>query len=334
MDDIYFAFRTPELLSSKYFVHPETKSLLKPDVIILGKALAAGYPLSAVVGKDGFLNSYDKKYLLQVNKTVGTLAAWHGGIVASNIFLEILQDKGGVLDVVAKEQFNMLVKKCDGFTSSINEKFANSDLPVRLRNFSNTFSVDYLSKSLYNSRYPQYLLAEGMFLGNYSTGKFNLNADVTEHDWEKLEEMFVSAAIKMQRDGYFEPMCGTAKTKMYLSLMGRFAKNYVKLYYNQIMMDKHIDIEVSHNHPVNKCGHFWSSVGMIMFAYPLLFWYGKPLEGCTWFFLTHVVRQSGHFFYEHQVRGYLIVLELHKILMQSGISQLDLVYFMPTGSQH
>lgn len=271
IDDIYFAFRTPELLSSTYFTHPETKAPLKPDVIILGKALAAGYPLSAVAGREGFLNSYDKKYLLQVNKTVGTFAAWHGGIVASNVFLEALE--GGectgekpILEICANYQLSSLVKKCDSFSESLNKKFVTATLPVRMRNFSNTFSVDFLNTSLYNSRYPQYLLAEGISLGNYSTGKFNLNADATKADLELLETKFVAAATKMQRDGYFEPTQPAAKRKFFLSLLARFAKNYSKLYYEQIMSDKHIDIEVSHNHPVNKFGHFWSSVGMILFA--------------------------------------------------------------------
>ena len=35
-----------------YFTHPDTKAPLNP---ILGKALAAGYPLSAVAGKEGWL---------------------------------------------------------------------------------------------------------------------------------------------------------------------------------------------------------------------------------------------------------------------------------------
>lgn len=262
--------------------------------------------MSAIVGREGFLNSYDKKFLLQVNKTVGTFAAWHGGIVASNVFLEALEGRGcadgkPILKVSAKDQLTSLVQKCDAFTLSLNAEFAKSDVPVRIRNFSNTFSIDYLNKSLYNSRYPQYLLAEGIFLGNYSTGKFNFNADTTNNDFKALEGKFVAAATKMQRDGYFEPMKPAAKFKFLATLMTRFAKNYAKLYYDQIMADKHIDIEVSHNHPVNKFGHFWSSVGMILFAYPLLFWYGEPLKGCAWFFMTHVVRQSGHFFYEHQV---------------------------------
>ena len=67
------------------------------------------------------------------------------------------------------------------------------------------------------------------------------------------------------------------------------------------MADKHIDIEVSHNHPVNKFGHFWSSIFMILFAYPYIYM-GEVIKGNLWFFGTHVVRQSGHFFYEHQDR--------------------------------
>ena len=306
MDDIYFAFRTPELLSSNYFVHPDTKASLKPDVIILGKAVAAGYPLSIVAGRGGFLNSYDKKFLLKLNKTVGTFAAWNGGIVASNVFLEALQGTGGtdgkqLLKQSAKDQLSTLVSKCNSFSESINAEFTRANIPIRIRNFSNTFSTDFLSKSLYNSRYPQYLLAEGIFLGNYSTGKFNLNADITEADLKVLETKFLAAATKMQRDGYFEPMSSSAKQKFLLNILLRFIKNYFKLYYDQIMYDKHIDIEVSHNHPVNKFGHFWSSVGMILFAYPLMFWQGQPLSGGVWFFLTHAVRQTGHFFYEHQV---------------------------------
>jgi len=307
MDDIYFAFRTPELLSINYFTHPDTKAPLKPDVIILGKALAAGYPLSVVAGRQGFLNSYDKKFLLKLNKTVGTFAAWNGGIVASNVFLEALQGGGAadgkpLLKLPAKDQLQTLVAKCDAFTESLNAKFTQANVPVRIRNFSNTFSIDFLNKSLYNSRYPQYLLAESLFLGNYSTGKFNLNADITKADLKQLETKFVSAATKMQSDGYFEPMTSSAKFKFMLNLFVRFVKNYSTLYYNQIMYDKHIDIEVSHNHPVNKFGHFWSSVGMILFAYPLMFWRGQPLNGGAWFFLTHSVRQTGHFFYEHQDR--------------------------------
>ena len=149
--------------------------------------------------------------------------------------------------------------------------FKNKIYQFVFENFSNVFSIDYLNKSLYNSRFPQYLLAEGVFLGNYSTGKFNLSADaaINDVDLKELENKFVLAATKAQEHGYFEPMTSSARLFLYVSLAVRFVKNYCRLYYDQIMHDKHIDIEVSHNHPVNKFGHFWSSVGMILFAYPV-----------------------------------------------------------------
>jgi 4-aminobutyrate aminotransferase-like enzyme len=55
-DDISFALRTPELFSFRYFTNPETGAELSPDVLVLSKGIAAGYPLSMVLGKKGFLN--------------------------------------------------------------------------------------------------------------------------------------------------------------------------------------------------------------------------------------------------------------------------------------
>ena len=302
VDDIYFAFRTPELFSMNYFAHPDTREPLKPNVLVLGKGVALGNPLSMVLGQRGYLNSYDKKYLLQVNKTTGTLSAWYGGLIASNVFLQSIVDgNSGILKKSVKDQYKEMVEKFDNFRDSLNDKLTSEDLPVRIRSFSNTFSIDYLNSSLYNCRFPQYLMAENIFLGNYSTGKFNLNADMTESDCIELQDKFVNAAKKMRGHGYFEPYGKGEKTKMFIKLGLRFIKNALKIYYEKIMEDKHIDIAVSHNHPVNKFGHFWSSVFMIACAYPYILM-GYPLEGCLWFFLTHVVRQSGHFFYEHQDR--------------------------------
>lgn len=302
VDDIYFGFRTPDLFSTKYFKHPDTGAALNPNVLVIGKSVAAGYPLSMVLGQKGYLNTYDKKYLLQLNKTVGTLSAWYGGIVASNVFLEAMTSDS-IAGTKGTNQLASMVSKSDLFTVYLNAKFEAKELPLRVRNFSNTFSIDYLNKSLYNSRYPQYLMAEGIYLGNYSTGKFNINADATNHDFKVLAQKFVDAGLKMQTHGYFEPITGSAKRRLVLRLVSRFGFNILKLYYNQIMMDKHIDIEVSHNHPVNKFGHFWSSVFMILVAYPYLFVKGDALLGCLWFFMTHVVRQAGHFFYEQQDRN-------------------------------
>eukprot|EP00926_Amoebophrya_sp_RCC4398_P000831 GSA120T00013107003.1 len=66
LDDIYFAFRTPELFSFQYF-RSKTNQPLDPDQIILGKGVAAGLPLSVICGKKAFAMNYDPDYLLKIN---------------------------------------------------------------------------------------------------------------------------------------------------------------------------------------------------------------------------------------------------------------------------
>jgi 4-aminobutyrate aminotransferase-like enzyme len=54
IDDISFALRTPELFSFRYFTNPKNGAELSPDVLVLGKGIAAVYPLSMVLSKKGF----------------------------------------------------------------------------------------------------------------------------------------------------------------------------------------------------------------------------------------------------------------------------------------
>ena len=288
MDDIYFAFRTESIFSFKYFEHNGEE--LDPDLIILGKGLAGGFPLSAVCGKEKFMNHYDRNYLLKVNKSVGTFSAWEGGIVASNVFLDKIE--------TMKEDYNRVNKKFDTFTKNTNDEFAKNKLPIRLRSFANVFSIDYLEDSLYNSMYPQFLMAEDVYFSNQSTGKFNLSDEWSEKKLEILTNKLISAGVKMKNYGFLEK-----KNNKYwfITLLKMFSKNFLINQYKQIMLDKHIDIDVSHNHPFNKFGHFWSSIGMIFISYPAMI-SGHYSHGVKWFLFTHTLRQAGHFFYERQNR--------------------------------
>ncbi|CAD7929013.1 unnamed protein product [Amoebophrya sp. A25] len=192
----------------------------------------------------------------------------------------------------------------DDFSGNVNVSFRQQSLPLRLRNHGNTFTVDFLNNSLYNSMYVQHLIAEGVFVTNQATGKFNLLMDWTKLEHEdkflQLLNAFVSAGRRMEEGGFF-----VEKRKMRWGFLGcKFLGSYLRICYDQIMEDKRIDIEVSHNHPVNKFTHFWSSVFMILFAYTYIGWFGWYMEGFVVFLITHVLRQAGHFFYEKQDRNY------------------------------
>lgn len=76
-------------------------------------------------------------------------------------------------------------------------------------------------------------------------------------------------------------------------------KGFIKKQYDFIMESKRIDINVSHNHPVNKFVHFWSSIIMIFHTYPCIL-YEDYFNMVLSFFTAHIIRQSGHFFYERQ----------------------------------
>jgi len=290
MDDIYFGFRTPEFFSFKYFSQPDKKMNIDPDIIILGKGIAAGYPLSMVVGRTRFMNYYDKNYLLKVNRIVGTFSAYQPGIIASNVFLESIAQPKQI------ERIENAISRFNNFSQDLNDELQAKNVPVRIKNFSNTFNFLYLEDSIFNSCFPQYLMAQDIFLSYQSTGKFNFNEDWQDKDLEQLRAKIVDAAVTMKADGFFES--GKLPWKKILKTI---LMENLRIRYDQIMHDKHIDIVVSHNHPVNKWTHFWSSIGMILFFYPFVF-AGYPITAVINLLITQILRQIGHFFYEKQDR--------------------------------
>lgn len=128
-------------------------------------------------------------------------------------------------------------KRFDQFTVSVNAKFEHKKLPLRLRNHANTFTVDFLNNSLYNGVYVQFLIANGVYVTNQSTGKFNLLADwaVTsdsqaEQALSELEAAFVTSGERMQAGGFFE-----VKRSMKWALIGRkFLGSFLKICYDQV----------------------------------------------------------------------------------------------------
>jgi len=314
VDDVYFAFRTPEIHSLRYFGsaaaldddadgaddadaskkgEEDANDFLRADLIVMGKGIGGGAPLSLVAGTKRFMNSRDKRWLLKVNKIVGTMTAWQEGVVRSSLYL----DRFVALKDTRVAAFQ---KRCDVFTANLNAAFESHDLPVRLRNFSNVFTTDYLCPSAFTSLFPLYLMAEGkIFLSYASTGKFNLSEDWSADDLADLSERFVSSALKMKEDGFFE---GSGRNVNAWLLIQRYVRSYVGVRYRQIMADKRVDIDVSHNHPVNRFVHFWSSILMICFCWPLVFVYGEIVRAAVWLLISQIVRQIGHFFYERQDR--------------------------------
>lgn len=294
LDDIYFALRTPELISKNYFCleDPTTKSMvpLDPDVVVLGKGIAGGaVPVSVCCYKPDFALKYDRDYLMKINKVVGTMTGYTLGLVHSNCFLEkLLHEGSGVLMNDLRERN----RRFSQFSEDLSAKFEQHGVPIRVRNFANTFTVDYLHNSLYNSLFVQYLIAEGVFMSNQSTGKFNLMAEFADSDREHLkglENAFLRAGVQMQQDGFLEDRKMPMKTMV--SVGFKFVHSYLRICYDRIMKGHGAELD----QPTNKCGFFWSSVFMLVVACPLAGYYRRYNEGFLVVILTHLLRQTGFF---------------------------------------
>ena len=122
----------------------------------------------------------------------------------------------------------------------------------------------------------------------------NKNKDIS--DKIKYVSQYLSKIYIISDKSYIEPDILLSETPLILKTNNI---NFFKKQFNYIMNAKKIDIGVSHNHPVNKFVHFWSSIIMIFYSY-YYFFIVDYFKMCLTFLLAHIIRQSGHFFYERQ----------------------------------
>ena len=70
------------------------------------------------------------------------------------------------------ETSGKFASRFDKFTKDVNAEFEKHKLPLRLRNFANTFSLNFLNNSLYNSMFCQYLISNEAPESSQSLFKF------------------------------------------------------------------------------------------------------------------------------------------------------------------
>ncbi len=87
--------------------------------------------------------------------------------------------------------------------SSLNDRLAAADLPVRVSNLSSIWMVHYTEPSRYNWMLQYYLRAEGLALSWVGTGRLIFSLNYTDADFAEVADRFVAAAEKMKRDGWW-----------------------------------------------------------------------------------------------------------------------------------
>ena len=166
-----------------------------PDICTLGKAIAGGFPLTAVAGRDEIMNHFDSE---KVSKDgfmpqIGTLSGNPIACAAGLATLDILKQDG-----VYEKMFNTGRKIMNGLQKTLDK----AEIPAKVVGEPVLFDAFFTTQEVYDyrtslsadsqklARFNQLILDRGILKG---TTKFYISTDHNDQDVEKTLEAFEEA---------------------------------------------------------------------------------------------------------------------------------------------
>ncbi|WP_024511108.1 aminotransferase class III-fold pyridoxal phosphate-dependent enzyme [Bradyrhizobium sp. ARR65] len=189
-DEVFVGFRLAPGGAQEYFG-------VRADMVTYGKSLAGGLPIGVVCGKRELMRRFRDDRPADVCLARGTFNAHPYVMTAMDEFLSRLASEN------FRAVYNGLDEIWNGRARQLNEAFAAQNLPVRVANLSSIWTVTYTEPSRYNWMLQYYLRAEGLALSWVGTGRFIFSLNYTEADFAEVMQRFVTAASKMQQDGWW-----------------------------------------------------------------------------------------------------------------------------------
>jgi glutamate-1-semialdehyde 2,1-aminomutase len=191
-DEVFVGFRLAARGAQEYFG-------VTADMVTYGKTLAGGLPIGVVCGKRDLMKRFRDERPADVCFARGTFNSHPYVMGAMSEFLRHLDSP----DVAAL--YHNLDQLWDQRACAFNARMEEEDLPVRTANLSSIWTVFYTQPSRYNWMLQYYLRAEGLALSWVGTGRIIFSLNYSQADFDAVLERFVSAARKMQDDGWWWP---------------------------------------------------------------------------------------------------------------------------------
>ena len=189
-DEVFVGFRLAAGGAQEYFG-------VRADLVVYGKTLGGGLPVGVLCGRRELMKRYRDDRPADVCLARGTFNSHPYVMGAMNEFLKHLdRDETRAL-------YRDLHADWDRRARQINERLAAERLPLRVANLSTIWTVIYTVPSRYNWMLQFYLREEGLALSWVGTGRFIFSLNYSESDFAAVTERIISAAQRMQGDGWW-----------------------------------------------------------------------------------------------------------------------------------
>ena len=189
-DEVFMGFRLGERGAQEYFG-------VKADMVTYGKTLGGGLPIGVVCGRGDLMRRFREDHPADVCLARGTFNSHPYVMGAMHVFLERLASEP------VRAMYRDLEATWDARARQLNERLAAAQLPLRVSNLSSVWTVNYLQPSQYNWMFQYYLRAQGLALSWVGSGRFIFSLNYTAEDFEQVVERIVTAALAMQRGGWW-----------------------------------------------------------------------------------------------------------------------------------
>jgi glutamate-1-semialdehyde 2,1-aminomutase len=189
-DEVFVGFRLAPGGAQQYFG-------VRADMVTYGKTLAGGLPIGAICGRKDLMRRFRDDRPVDVCFARGTFNSHPYVMLAMDEFLTRLNDPAFRL------VYDGLDETWNARALQLNGMLEARNLPVRVSNLSSIWMVHYTEPSRYNWMLQYYLRAENLTLSWVGTGRLIFSLNYTEADFAAVAEAFLTAAAKMEQDGWW-----------------------------------------------------------------------------------------------------------------------------------
>ena len=189
-DEVFTGFRLAYRGAQEYYG-------IQADMVTYGKTLGGGLPIGVLCGRHRLMKRFKPEQPANISFARGTFNSHPYVMAAMDAFLRRIE----------QPEYQTLYRQAqalwDARAARLNDELRAAGLPVQVANLQSVWTVLYTRPSRYNWMLQFYLRDEGLELSWVGSGRMIMSFDFSDEDFNQVVLRFVSAARRMDEDGWW-----------------------------------------------------------------------------------------------------------------------------------